>query len=137
MLSLDLLAVAASAEGIVLRRGAAGMARRVVLLVAASACGLVLFGLLQAAGWMALALGQGALAATLWLAAANAVLALALLLAARPRRDPLAREALALRREALRELGRLSPLGEALALLRPRGAAVEIGALLIGLLRRR
>jgi len=137
MLSLDLLAVAASAEGIVLRRGAAGMARRVVLLAAASACGLVLFGLLQAAGWMALAPSQGALAATLWLAAANAVLALALLFAARPRRDALAREALALRREALRELGRLSPLGEALALLRPRGAAVEIGALLIGLLRRR
>lgn len=137
MRSLDLLAIAASAEGIMLRRGAAGMARRAVLLGAAALCCLALAILLQAAAWLALEPGQGAVLATLWLAAANAVLVLVLLLCAQPRRDALAQQALQLRREALAEICQVSPLAEALRLLRPPGAALEIGAFLIALLRRR
>jgi len=137
MRSLRLLEVAAEAEGLRLRRIAAGSARSAALVVVAAVFGFAVLCLLHAALWMELAARQDALAATLWLAALDAVIVLALLLMARRRRDPIGVEALALRRAALAELGRLSPVGEALSLFRPRRASEEVGLILFeGLLRR-
>ena len=137
MRSLRLLEVAAEAEGLRLRRVVAGSVRSAVLCVGAALFGLACIGLLHAALWIALAARQDALAATLWLAGLDAVVVLALLMLARRRRDPVGDEALALRRAALSELGRVSPVSEAISMFRPRRVTEEVGAMLVeGLLRR-
>ncbi len=129
MRSLRLLEVAAQAESLRLRRKAEGMGRRAVLFAAAALLGLVALGLLHAAAWIALAEHQGPLLTALILALGDGALMGVLLWLGRNRADPVAAEALRLRRYAMTEMGLLSPLDEAGRLLTWRFAAREIGGL--------
>ena len=133
MRSLRLLEVAAQSESLRLRRKAEGMGRKAVLFAAAAVFGVVALGLLHAAAWMALAEYQGRLLATLILALSDGVLMGVLLWLGRSRADPVAAEALRLRRYAMTEMGLLSPTDEAGRLLTWRLAARELGGLVADL----
>jgi len=130
MRSLRLLGVAAEAEALRLKRDAGAFARSTLLQVAAGLFGLVALGLLHAAAWIWLNQSQGPLWATLWLALADLVVMGVLLLLSRRRFDPVAQEALMLRRQAMAQLRAVSPMNEALSLVRWRTAA-EIGGLFL------
>jgi hypothetical protein len=125
MRQLQLLGLAAQAEGLLLQRGASAMSRRLVLLTSAAICGAAALGLLQGAGWLALAASFGGLVATLVLAAVNAMVALTLFLFAGQRRpDPVAAEARALRQQCLVSLGE-APAGAG-SLLRWQPLAIDL-----------
>lgn len=145
MRSFRLLEIAAQAEAVRLRRGASGMARSAVLHAAATVFGLAALGLLHVAGWIWLAGRHDPLTAALVLALVD-VVAMGLLLAmARPRYDPVAVEALRLRRQSLAEASRISPLQGLASMfasrqtegrVTARGLAGDIGAgLLDGVVR--
>ncbi len=129
MQSLRLLEVAAQADVLRLRRTAEGMGRKAALSVAAALFGLAALSLLHVAAWIALAKLQGALLATLYVALGDLVIMALLLWLGRRRPDPIAAEALLVRRFALNELGAISPIGEAIRLLTWRNAAREVGGL--------
>ncbi|TCH96154.1 hypothetical protein EJV46_21475 [Roseococcus sp. SYP-B2431] len=137
MRSLRLLGVAAEAEALRLKREAGAFARSTILQVAAGLFGLVALGLLHAAAWIWLEQGQGPLWATLWLALADLVVMGALLLLSRRRYDPVAHEALMLRRQSLAQLRAVSPMDEALSLVRWRWAAEMGGLVMEQFLKRR
>lgn len=137
MRSLRLLGVAAEAEALRLKREAALLARSTLLQVAAGLFGLVALGLLHAAAWIWLERSQGALWATLWLALADLVVMGLLLLLSRRRYDPVAHEAMMVRRQAVAELRAVSPMDEALSLVRWRWAAEMIALVVEQVLRRR
>lgn len=129
---LRLLATAAQAEGILLRRQGASMGRAAVLGAAAAGFGLAMLVLLHVAGWLWLEAHQGPIAAALLLAMVDGAMALGLLLLLRGQVDPVAKEAMALRDQSLALLAAPAaarPAWEALAL--------ELGGLLIQQLRRR
>ena len=127
MRSLRLLEVAAQAESLRLRRKAEGMGRKAVLFAAAALFGLVTLGLLHAAAWIALSDRQGPLLTALILALCDGALMGVLLWLGRSRADPVAAEALRLRRYALTEMGLISPVDHASRVLTWRFAAREIG----------
>ena len=129
MRSLRLLGVAAEAEALRLKREGGALARSAVLMAVAALFGLVALGLLHLAAWIWLEDSQGELWATLWVALADIVLMAVLLLLSRRRYDPVAQEALMLRRQAVAQLRAVSPMSEAMGLLRWRTAA-EIGGLI-------
>ncbi|MBS7810383.1 phage holin family protein [Roseococcus pinisoli] len=131
MRSLRLLGAAAEAEALRLKREAGSFARSTLLQVAAGLFGLAALGLLHVAAWLWLQPSQGALWATLWLALADLVVMGVLLLLSRRRYDPVAQEALMLRRQTMAQLRAVSPMDEALSLVRWRGL-VDIGALVVG-----
>ncbi len=101
MRALRLIALAAQAEGLLLRRQTATVGRAAVLNIAAAVFGVAALGLLHAAGWIALEERLGALAAALILAGADAAIMALLLVLARPRPDPVAEEALRLRTQTI------------------------------------
>jgi hypothetical protein len=128
MRSLRLIEVAAQAEGLRLRCQAAGMARSATLAAVAAVFGLFALALLHLAALLWLAPGQGELRATLYIVAADAVVALIFVLAARRNRfRRVAEEALELRQESLRMLGRVSPMNEAANIVPWRGLAMGLG----------
>jgi hypothetical protein len=129
MRSLDLLSIAAQAEGLRWRREAAGAARRIVFGIAAAGFGLAAAVLLHVAGWIALAEAQGPLVAALVLAGVDVALAMLLLLIGRRRPDPLAQEALHVRELAMLRLGQVSIVQDGLALLGWRVPAMAIGSI--------
>lgn len=137
MRSLRLLGVAAEAEALRLKREAGAFARSTVLQVAAGLFGLVALGLLHAAAWIWLERSQGALWATLWLALADLVVMGLLLVLSRRRYDPVSREALMLRQQAMAQLRAVSPMDEALSLVRWRWAAEILGLVAEQVLKRR
>lgn len=137
MRSLRLLGVAAEAEALRLKREAGAFARSTVLQVAAGLFGLVALGLLHAAAWIWLEQSQGSLWATLWLALADLVVMGLLLLLSRRRYDPVAQEALMLRQQAVAQLRAVSPMDEALSLVRWRWAAEMLGLVAEQVLKRR
>ena len=129
---LRLLATAAQAEGLLLRRQGASMGRSAVLGATAAGFGLAMLVLLHVAAWLWLEAHQGPIAAALLLALVDGVAALGLLLLSRGHVDPVAQEALALRDQSLALLtapAGARPAWEALAL--------DLGGLLIQQLRRR
>ncbi|MDB5380090.1 MAG: hypothetical protein JWR00_4536 [Rubritepida sp.] len=130
MRSLRLLGVAAEAEALRLKHEGGALARSLVFQAAAGLFGLVALGLLHAAAWIWLNSSQGPLWATLWLALADLVVMGLLLLLSRRRYDPVAHEALILRRQAVAQLRAVSPMNEALSLVRWRMVA-EIGGLFV------
>ncbi|MDB5412158.1 MAG: putative Holin-X, holin superfamily [Rubritepida sp.] len=136
MRTFRLLGVAAQAESLRLRRGAGAFARTAALLCAAAMFGLVTLGLLHAAAWIWLERHSDSLWATLYLALADLVLVLILVFASRSRRDPIAEEALLLRQQSLASIGRISPLSEALSLMRWR-QAIGLGGHVVRAFRRR
>lgn len=103
MRALRLLAVAAEAEGLRLRREAALLARSAVLFAAAAVFGLALLVMLHVAAFAWLAPSWGPAMAALLVAAGDLLIALALVLIGRPGNDPVAQEALAIRRASLAE----------------------------------
>lgn len=136
MRTFRLLGVAAQAESLRLRRGAGAMARTAALLAAAALFGLVTLGLLHVAAWIWFERHSDSLWATLYLALADLVLVLILAFASRSRRDPIAEEALQLRQQSLAQIGQISPLSEALSLVRMR-QAVGLGGHVLRAFRRR
>jgi len=101
MRAFRLIALAAQAEGLLLRRQGAGMGRTVVLSAIATGFGLASLVLLHVAGWFWLEAREGPLAAALWLALADGLITGLLLFLARPQPDPVADEALLLREQSL------------------------------------
>jgi len=101
MRAFRLIALAAQAEGLLLRRQGAGMGRTVVLSAIAASFGLAALVLLHVAGWFWLEASEGALAAALWLALVDLLITGSLLFLARPQPDPVADEALLLREQSL------------------------------------
>lgn len=130
MRSLRLLGVAAEAEALRLKREAGAFARTTLLQVAAGLFGLAGLGLLHAAAWIWMSESQGPLWATLWLALADLVVMGLLLLLSRRRYDPVAHEAELLRRQSMAQLRAISPMEEAMSLVRWRWAA-DIGAMIV------
>ncbi|WP_421993721.1 hypothetical protein [Roseococcus sp.] len=136
MRSLRLLGLAAEAETLRLKREAGAFARTTLLQVAAALFGLVALGLLHGAAWMWLRESQGAIWATLWLALADLVVMGVLLLLSRKRHDPVAQEALMLRRQTMAQLRAVSPMNEALSLVKWR-SAVEVGGMVLDFMKKR
>lgn len=129
---LRLLATAAQAEGILLRRQGASMGRAAVLGAAAAFFGLAMLVLLHVAGWIWLEAMQGAMVAALVLALVDGLVALGLLLLSRGQSDPIAKEAMALRDQSLALLSTPAAAQPAWASL-----ALDLGGIVIQQLRRR
>ena len=105
MRAFRLIAVAAQAEGLLLRRQGALIGRTALLAVIAVVFGLAVILLLHIAGWLWLENREGALAACLWMALIDAAMVALLVYLARPRNDPVADEALTVRKRSLSMLG--------------------------------
>lgn len=103
MRALRLLAVAAEAEGLRLRREAQALARAGVFFAGAAVFGVALLVMLHVAAYNWLEPDWGPAGAALLVAAGDLALALALFLVGRPGHDPVAEEALAIRRASLAE----------------------------------
>lgn len=136
MRALELLSVAAQAESLRVRRGAAGTARGMVLMGAAGLFGLAALAMLHVAGWLALAGEYGAIHASLCVGVADLILMGVLLLMSRKKADPVADAALLIRQNALTELREQPLMGNAFSLLGSRlPVALMGGALAEGLVR--
>lgn len=129
---LRLLSTAAQAEGILLRRQGATVARQVVLGIVAGLFGLAALALLHVAGFLWLEERYGALHAILLLALVDAVLALVLVLMARGGRDKVAEDARQLRQQSLALLAAPSA-----ARFPWESIALDVGGMLLTHLRRR
>ncbi len=103
MRALRLLATAAEAERIRLKRSAQTLARSVVFWAGAAVFGVALLVMLHVAAYQYLLPAWGPAMAALLVAAGDLLLAVVLFLVGRPGRDPVAEEALALRRASLAE----------------------------------
>ena len=125
---LSLLGVAAQAEGLRLRRTAGVTARRAGWLGAAALFGVAAIGLAHVAAVAALTPRLGLAAACGIVALADLAVAGMLALMARPRRDPVADEALALRRVMLSAAAR-NPMREAAAIALGSAPAPVLGAI--------
>jgi hypothetical protein len=125
-----LLEVAAQAEALRLRREARRMLVMAVLAASAGLFALFALGLLHLAAWVWLAGKAGPAAAALWVMLADLVVAGILYVASRRREDPIATEALRIRRRALEEFSAGSALGDLVRLVRRNHPAHEIGGVL-------
>lgn len=114
MRTLQLLGVAAEAESLRLRREAARVARRAGWVLAAAMFGAAGLAAAHVAAVTALEPRFGLAGAAGLVALADLALAALLALASRLRRDPVAEEALALRRTAMAAVAARSPLQDAL-----------------------
>lgn len=128
MRSLQLLAAAAEAEGIRLRRTASATARAVVLFAVAGIFGIALLVMLHVAAYSWLEPRYGAALAALMVAGADLLLALVFVLVGRPGHDPVAEEALEIRRRSLAEAAE-HPLAGALDMLPWRRHATTAGGM--------
>lgn len=128
MRTLRLLAAAAEAEGLRLKRNGAAMGRRAAMTAIAAVCGLAALIMLHIACWYLLVLPLGPAGAAGAVALMDLLIAGLFLLLARSRYDPVAQEALMLRREMVRAA--IGP-GSASNLLRP---AVSLGRMVVGYL---
>lgn len=111
---LRLLATAAEAEGLRLRRESVNIARRAALLGGAACCGVLALVMLHLALWYWLVVPAGPAGAAAIVAGLDLAVALVLVLLARHRYDPVAQEALAIRRTSLRALTQQDPMAETL-----------------------
>ncbi len=103
MRALRLLATAAEAEGIRLKRSAQLLARSAVFWAGAVVFGIALLVMLHVAAFHYLLPAWGPAMAALLVAGGDLLLAVVLFLVGRPGRDPVADEALAIRRASLAE----------------------------------
>jgi hypothetical protein len=138
MKTLGLLEVAARAEALRLRCQAVGMVRSAIFLAVAAVFGLAALALLHVAAIIWLAPQVGPLEATLYLAGADVLLALILMLMAR--KEPYrraAQEALELRQDTMRMVRNVSPTNEVANLIPWRGLMMGLGTKMgTGLVRR-
>ena len=136
MSSLRLLEVAAQAELLRLKQEGKRMARISALVVAAGLFALFALALLHIAALTSLAQHTGPAAAALWVMLADLVVAGVLLVLSRRKPDPVALEALRIRRRAIEELSIGSALGDVVRIVRCNHPALEIGRMLAELLMR-
>lgn len=141
---LDLARAALEAEGLHLRRQARARGIQAALAAAAVIFLLLLLGMLHLAGFAALAPEWGTARAALILAGGDLVIALVLVFAARRAgHDRLAKEARAVRQQAVRQIGDGAAQALILApVLRGRGLknglfGAALTALVLGLIARR
>jgi hypothetical protein len=130
MAAVRLLEIAAQAEALRLRREAR---RAVVMAALCAAAGMfVLFALalLHLAALIWLSRTTGPVTAALWLMLGDVVVAGLLFVLSRRKVDPIATEALRIRRRALEELSAGSVLGDVVRLVRRNHPAHEIGGVL-------
>ncbi len=130
MQTVGLLRLAAEAEALRIRRGVSSGVHRLAMTAAAALFSLAALGLLHLAAWIALVPEIGAAQAALVLAAADIMLALILFLLARPRRDPIAAEAAALRSAMLMQAMSGASLGATVKGLTLRTPVAVLGGLL-------
>ncbi len=130
MSSLRLLEVAAQAELLRLKQEGKRMARMSALMAAAGLFALFALALLHIAALLWLAQHSSPTAAALWVMLADIVLAAVLFFASRRKPDPIALEALRIRRRAIEELSVGSALGDVVRLARRNHPAHEIGGML-------
>jgi len=128
--SLRLLEVAAQAELLRLKQEGKRMARMSALIAGAGLFALFALALLHIAALAWLAQHTGATAAALWVMLADLVVAAILLVLSRRKPDPIALEALAIRRRAIEQLSVGSPLGVVVRIVRCNHPAREIGRVL-------
>ncbi|MBR0673755.1 hypothetical protein [Neoroseomonas soli] len=128
MHTLQLLGVAAEAEGLRLRHEASAVARRAGWVAAATVFGVAALASAHVAAVTALEPRLGLPGAAGVVALADLVMAGVLLLACRRRRDPVVEEARALRRTALAAAASRSPLQEAAAAMMGSASAPILGA---------
>ncbi|MBR0654394.1 hypothetical protein [Plastoroseomonas arctica] len=129
MRTFRLLAAAAEAEGLRLRRTGEAFGRRAALTAVAAVCGLGALIMIHIAGWYLLVVPLGPAGAAGGVALVDLVIAGLFLLLARPRFDPVAQEALMIRREMVRAAVGPGALGS--TLWRP---AVSVGSILTNIL---
>jgi len=128
--SLRLLEVAAQAELLRLKQEGKRMARMSALVVAAGLFALFALALLHIAALAWLAQHTGPAAAALWVMLADLVVAGVLLVLSRRKPDPVALEALRIRRRAIEELSIGSALGDVVRIVRCNHPVLEIGRML-------
>jgi len=127
-----LLEVAAEAEALRLRREARRVTVQVVLCSVAGAFALLAVGLLHLAVLVTVARHHGLVTAALWMALVDLMVAGVLIAVSRIRRvDPIALEALRIRRRALEEISTGSVIGGVLRVVGRGHGAHAMGAMLI------
>lgn len=124
----QMLGVAAQAEGIHLRRKATSVARQAVWIAAAAVFGAAALVTAHVAAIAQLAPDYGMAIAAAIVAGADVVIAGGLALLSRPRADPVAEEARALRETMISAVTARDPVRDALALAIRTGSAPLIGA---------
>ncbi len=141
MRMLQMLDVAAQAEGVRLRREATSLARRTGWIAVAGVFGTAALATAHVAAVAQLAPAYGLAAAAGIIAAGDLVLAGLFALLARRRPDPVAEEARALRQTMLAAVGARNPLRDALGLAATKATVPLLGAVtaeaVAGWLRRR
>lgn len=132
MSTFGLLGVAAEAEGLRLRRTFTLAGRRAGWLAGAAVFGLAGLAFAHVAATLYLAAEHGTPIACAIVAGTDLALALVLAVVGRRLRDPVADEALLLRRTSLAAAAAESPLRQAVRLAGGQGAAPIVGAIAFG-----
>jgi len=130
VLSLRLLEVAAQAEVLRWKQEARRLARNAAMMAAAALFGLFALALLHIAAWAWIAEHTGPAVAALLVMVADLVIAAVLFFMGRSRRDPVAAEAVRVRRRALEELRAGTVLGDVVRLMSRRRPAHQLGGML-------
>ncbi|MBW6398312.1 hypothetical protein KPL78_10665 [Roseomonas sp. HJA6] len=125
---LQMLDVAAQAEGVRLRREATVLVRRAGWIAVAGVFGTAALATAHVAAVAQLVPAFGLAVAAAMIAAADLVLAGIFAMLARPRPDPVAEEARALRQTMLASVGARNPLRDALGFAATRAAVPLLGA---------
>ncbi|MDB5315607.1 MAG: hypothetical protein JWO26_3395 [Rhodospirillales bacterium] len=132
MRTFRLLAAAAEAEGLRLKRNGVELGRRVAMMAAAGVCGVAALIMLHVAAYHLLLGYIGPAGAAGGVALIDLLIAGVFMLLAKPRYDPVAQEALMLRREMVRAAVGPGAIGS--SLWRP---AASIGGMIANILMAR
>ncbi len=125
--SAKLLEVAAQAELLRLKQEGRRVARNTAMMAAAALFILFALAMLHAAAVAWIATHTGYPAAALWVALGDAVIAGILFALGRRKTDPIAMEALRIRRRALAEIGANTMLGDVARIMRRERPAHTLG----------
>ncbi len=125
--SAKLLEVAAQAELLRLKQEGKRIARNTAMMAAAALFVLFALAMLHAAAVAWIATRTGYPAAALWVALGDVILAAILFALGRRKTDPVAMEALRIRRRALHEIGTGTVLGDVASIVRRDRPASSFG----------
>ncbi len=125
--SAKLLEVAAQAELLRLKQEGKRLGRNAALMTAAALLVLFALAMLHVAAVVWLAPHTGTLAAALWVALGDIILAAIVFALGRRKTDPIAMEALRIRRRALHEIGTATMLGDMVRFVRRDRPAGTLG----------
>lgn len=125
--SVKLLEVAAQAELLRLKQEGKRLARNSALMAAAGLFVLFALALLHVAAVAWIATHTGTAPAALWVMLGDAIIAVVFFLFSRKKTDPVAMEALRIRRRALHEVGAGTMMGDVVRMVRRDQPARTIG----------